>query len=70
MADDDEQADRAKDEPVAGDDAIDWFRSILVESKVADVTAFYFIDSQQKDNEDDSVDKRFLQLHDIGFKRL
>ena len=67
MADDDEQANRANDEPVARDDDIDGFRTVLVESEIADVAAFYFIDPQQKNNEDDRVDKRFLELHDIGF---
>jgi hypothetical protein len=67
MTDDDEQANRAKDEPVAGDDDIDGFRTILVQGKIPDVAAFYFIDPQQKNNEDDRVDKRFLELHDIGF---
>jgi hypothetical protein len=67
MADEDEQSDRSKDQPVAGDDDIDGFRTVLVESKIADIAAFYFIDSQQKNNEDDRVNERFLKLHDIGF---
>jgi hypothetical protein len=67
MADDNEQSDRTKKEPVAGDDDIDGFRTVLVDCEIADIAAFYFIDSQQKDNEDDRVDKRFLELHDTGF---
>ena len=67
MTDDDEQANRAKDQPVAGDDDIDGFRTTFVQGKIPDVAALYFIDSQQKNNEDDRIDKRFLELHDIGF---
>jgi hypothetical protein len=52
MADDNEQSDRTKKEPVAGDDDIDGFRTVLVKSKIADIAAFYFIDSQQKNDED------------------
>jgi len=67
MADDDEEPDGADNEPVTGDDNIDGFCCILVYSEVADVAAFYFIDAQQKNNEDDRIDKRLLELHDIGF---
>jgi hypothetical protein len=67
VADNHEKTDGAKEEPVTGDDHIDRFRAVFVDGEVADVAAFYFIDSQEKDNEDDRVDKRLLELHDIGF---
>ena len=67
MADDDEQSNRPKDEPIARNDDIDGFGTVLVKCEIADIAAFYFIDSQQKDNEDNDVDKCFLELHDIGF---
>ena len=63
MADDHKQSDGAIDQPVAGDSAINRFRSVLVVSEIADVTAFYFIDAKQKDKEDNRVDKRFLEMH-------
>ena len=67
MADDHEQADGAIKQPGAGDGAINGLCSVLVVSEIADVAAFDFIDSQQKEDEDDRVDERFLELHDIGF---
>ena len=67
MADDHEETDGAIKQPVTGDGAVDGFRSVFVVSEVADVAAFNFIDSQQENDENNEVDKSFLELHDIGF---
>jgi hypothetical protein len=63
ITDDHKQSDGAIDQPVAGDSAINRFRSILIVSEIADITAFYFIDAKQKDKEDNRVDKGFLEMH-------